>query len=543
MLTRTTRRSTLAVGVTTGTGALLVACGAPATTAPEVGTPRPSGVTTPGTPAAQGSTAGGTLNYAEAGDFNDFNPWAFTAVNFELYNQVFSRLAWKDGDGKANADLAESWTLALDSTSLRLKLRADVKWHDGKPFSAQDYVEMFGYLKDETLSRYLGVTKIKGLLAPVKDVQAPDATTLEILFTGPVPYALDVLDYWYAIRIEDKSDPGMLKKPPVGTGPFKLAEWQPNQFARFTRFADYHQKPSPPLNEFLFKRLTQAETLLPNLKSGTLDGVLMTSLGDIGPLQADKSYTVDVNENAGSIFNIIVNSGKPPLDKKEVRQALSYSLNRAELAKSAFFGISRPITSTFYSKSSLAYRDDLLMAHAFDLNRAKGLLDGAGARDLELSIVVTPAWPQMKLFALVWQADLAKIGVRLKLNEVENAKFYEINGARDLQGNDLQAWLNARTTRDPAIFWNTQANYRGTGTTSFGYVNEEQERMIAAAAGETDQARRQQMYQQLNTMLIDSSHVIAVATNPRVWAYGKGVKDVRVDLNGNLILDRASIAR
>ncbi|MDQ3699907.1 MAG: ABC transporter substrate-binding protein, partial [Chloroflexota bacterium] len=141
MPTRQTRRSTLAAGVTTGTGALLVACGAPATTAPDGGTPRPSGATTAGTPAAQGSTAGGTLNYAEAGDFNDFNPWAYTAVNFELYNQVFSRLAWKDGDGKANPDLAESWTLAPDSTSLRLKLRSDVKWHDGKPFTAQDYVE------------------------------------------------------------------------------------------------------------------------------------------------------------------------------------------------------------------------------------------------------------------------------------------------------------------------------------------------------------------------------------------------------------------
>ena len=64
----------------------------------------------------------------------------------------------------------------------------------------------------------------------------------------------------------------------------------------------------------------------------------------------------------------MVNTAKPPLDKKEVRQALSYSLNRVELVKTAFFGVSKPITTTFYSPASLAYREDLVMAHAFDLD-------------------------------------------------------------------------------------------------------------------------------------------------------------------------------
>ena len=68
------------------------------------------------------------------------------------------------------------------------------------------------------------------------------------------------------------------------------------------------------------------------------------------------------------------------------------------------------------------------------------------------------------------------VRVTLKLNDVENAKFYDINAAKDLQGNDLQAWLNGRTTRDPAIFWSTQANYRGGATNIFGFKNDDIEK-------------------------------------------------------------------
>ncbi len=512
---------------------VLAACGP--------GAPAPPAASGPA--ASAGPKKGGVFNYAEAGDFNDFNPWTYTAVNDELYNQAFSRLTWKDGSGKIVPDLATEWQMASDNLSLKLKLRENAKWHDGKPLTADDFVTMWGYLKDEALAKATGVVKVKGITGPIKDMVTADKYTLELKFDAPVPYVFDIFDWFYAIRIEDKSDPSFLKKLPVSTGPFKVTSWVPNQYGKFGRHPDYYDRELPRLDEVVFKRLTQAETLLPNLKSGALDGILMTSFADVGPLQADKKYTVDVNENSGSIFNIQVNVSKPPLDKKEVRQALSYSLNRVEMAKSAFFGVSRPLSSPFYSPASLAYREDLVMAHAFDLDKAKKLLDGAGVKNLDLTIVVTPAWPQMKLFSLVWQQDLKKIGINLKINDVENAKFYEINGAKDFQGNDLQAWLNARTTRDPAIFWSTQSNYRGDPKLSHDYANAELEKLIRVGATEPDTEKRRKIYRQLNEMTLDECHMIQVATNPRVFAYGSGVAGMRVDLNGNLLMDQATITR
>jgi len=559
---RITKRAFLRLAVLGAAASVVAACGpaatpantpvAPATSKP-ADTAKPAAAPTSAvapTPAAAKPAAttqaapgkqGGTFTYAEAGDFNNFNPWNFSAVNFEMYDQVFSRLLWKDGTAKANPDLAESWQVAPDNLSITLKLRSGLKWQDGKAVTAQDFLDSYAYLKDPALATDLSIMKIKGIMGPVTEVTAPDPSTVRLNFSAPVPYITDILDYWFLIRIEDKSDPQFVKKFPVGTGPFKMAEWTPQQFARFTKFSDYWNKDRPNLDEFVFKRLSQAETLLPNLKSGALDGVLLTSLSDVAQLQADPNYSVDVNDNAGSIFNMMVNTTKAPLDKKEVRQALSYSLNRVDLVKTAFFGVSKPITSTFYSPASLGYREDLLMAHPFDLDKARKLLDDAGVKTLDVTLVVTPAWPQMKLWGLIWQQDLAKINVTLKLNEVENAKFNEIGAAKDFQGNDLVGWLNGRTTRDPAIFWSTQGNFRANQQNARGFVNEDLEKLVAAGAIETDPEKRKTTYQQLNALAIDQSHIIPVATNPRVFAYKKSIQGVTIDLNGNMFLDNASI--
>jgi peptide/nickel transport system substrate-binding protein len=521
---------------------------APTTAAAPTAAPKPAAGATSTTaaaaaPATSGGAAGGTLNYAEAGDFNDFNPWGFGAVNFEVYDQVFSRLLWKDGQGKEHPDLADSWEMASDNQSFTVKLHQGAKWHDGQDVTAQDFVTMFGYLKDDVVGKYSGAKKVAGLMGPIKDVQAADPLTLKLSFSQPVPYITDVLDYWFAIRVTDKNDPQFLKSLPSGTGPFKMTQWVPSQFAKFEKFAGYYGSGEPKLDGIVFKRLTQAETLTANLKSGAVDDILVTSLADVGPLQSDSNYVVTPNENSGSIFNIVVNVTKPPFDKKEVRQALSYSLNRVGMASSAFFGVSKPITSAFYSPSSLAYSENLVMAHPFDLDKAKSLLDQAGVSGLKMTINGTPAWPQMKLFSLIWQADLAKIGVQLTVNEVENAKFYDIGGAADLRGFEVHPWLNGRTTRDPAVFFATQGNYRGGKLNPYGYKNDQLEQLVSQGAVETDPAKRKQIYQQLNQLIIDECFMIQVATNPRIWASTNKLKDVDIDLNGNLFLARASLAK
>ncbi|MGE3910110.1 MAG: ABC transporter substrate-binding protein [Chloroflexota bacterium] len=511
----------------------------PAADAKPTAAAKPAADAKPTTAPAAAAKKGGTFNYAEAGDFNSFNPWAVTATNQAMYNQTFSRLIYKDGNGKEVGDMAESWEMAKDGLSFTVKMKPGLKWHDGKEHVAQDYVTMFGYTKDENLLKSASIKKHQGYISAIKNVTAPDPQTVKFEFAAPVPYVLDLIDYWYAIRIDDPSDPEMIKKPPVGTGPFKLAEWQPNQYARFARNADYYMKGLPVSDEIMFKRLEKAETLIPNLQSGGVEAVAVTSASDVQALKANPDLKVDVHD-VGSVFNVQVNCNKPPFDKKEVRQALSMSMNRVEWAKTAFFGISEPISTPFYSKNSLAYREDLAKVQAFDLDKAKSMLEAAGASSLQMTTNVTPRWPQMKLFMLLWQADLAKIGVKLTVNEVETAKFYDIAADTNMLGADVHPWLNGRVLRDPAILWSSQSNFRGNELNKFGYRNEEMEKLIKEAANENDAAKRKSMYQRLNEIVVEDAYLIHVATNPFIFAMKKSVNGFGIDLTGNIMLSGVS---
>jgi peptide/nickel transport system substrate-binding protein len=528
-------------------GVALVAC-APAvapTAGDSTGAAASDTTVTESTSAAEGGTPtpGGQLRYAETGDFNHFSPWQMAAVNMGMYNQVFSRLIWKDDEGVEHGDVAESWEMAEDGLSFTVKMLENVVWHDGQPCTAQDIVNMYGYTKDADLADDTAVTKTANLMAVITDVVAVDDYTVRFDFSEPLPYITEILDYFWLIRIDDKSDPAFMSTLPVGTGPFQIVEWQPNQYTRYVRHEQYHHEGLPYLDEWVFTRLERSETLVPNLESETLDGIFGPPPSDVARLQADDRYWVEVSNAAGSIFNINVNTKIEPLDKKEVRQALSYSMNREAMIESAFFGISLPICSPFWSPTSLAYREDLVMAHPFDLEKAASLLAEAGVSDLSLDINVTSRWPQMRLFSLIWQADLATIGVTLNVQEVELARFYEIGGDANLLGFGIHPWLNGRTSRDPAIFLSTQGNYRGTAPNNiFGWENAELEEVVAQGLVELDLEKRRALYQRANEILVDELPVIQVATDPRIWVWSTKVHGPHIDLVGNITLDQTWLA-
>jgi peptide/nickel transport system substrate-binding protein len=521
------RRQFLELSALTATGAVVTAGHSPALLAAGAAQATPQ--------------AGGVFNYAESGDFNDFNPWTVAATNMGIYNQVFSRLTWKNSEGEPQPDIAESWELSEDGLTFTATLREGVTWHDGTELTAEDFVTMYGYSQDEELLADATIAKFSALVAPITEVVAVDPHTLELRFEAPVPYISDILDYWFAIRLDDPADIKMMETLPIGTGPFRLAEWEPSQYVRLPRHDGFYREGQPYLDEILFRRLERSETLVPNLQSGTVSGIQVTGLGDVDPLTESGEYTMVINEDAGSVFNVMVNVQKPPFDQVAVRQALSYSINREAMVPSAYFGVSTPIVSPFFSPSSLAYREDLVMAHPYDLDRARELLAEAGVSNLQMTINTTSRWPQMQLFALIWQADLQQLGITLTVNEVELAQFYEIGQSDDLLGNDLHPWVNARTTRDPAIFWSTQNNYRGGETNPYGFVNEEIEELVAEGAVEIDEERRREIYQRLNEIVVESCHVIQIATDPRVWAFDPSVQGVHFDLNGNIFADTAWI--
>lgn len=528
---RLTRRRFMAWS---GLTVIAAACGSTASPVP----------TSSGASASPGSSqppsAGGVLRYGRAGDITDFNPWDVSSSEFEVYNQVFSRLVWKDSDGKEHLDLAESYQLAPDGKSVEIKVRQGVKWHDGKDFTAQDYVTMFGYLSDPELAEDPNVVELQGLFGVVEAVEAPDPTTLRMRFSDPVPYIVDMLDYWHAIRIDNKADFGFVATPPVGTGPFKLTQVTPSQSLTFEKFEDYYVAGQPAIGQFDIALYGGATNLVQNLQSGSVNGILVANPAEIQAVKGDDRYYLDVVPTGG-VWNLYINVRKAPFDKQEVRQALSYSMNRAAMVEAGDFDLEEPVTTPFSDPSTIAYREDLVLAHPFDLDKAKSLLDAAGVSNLKIAYPAPSDIPQAEVYGLIWQADLAKIGVTLDLQKVESARWREIGSGKFPEETDVIFWSNGRGKRDPAIFWSTQNNFGGNGETIWGYKNDEMISLVAQGKAEVDPEKRKQIYQQLNQMLTDSSHVIQISTVSQKWLWSASVKDVGVDLIGALVLPGASV--
>jgi len=493
---------------------------------------------TGGSSAASGGAASSSFNYGESGSFSTFNPWAQSLNEQSVANQVFSRLVYKTADGKPVGDLAASWQLAGDGKSMQLKLRDGLEWQDGTKLTAMDFVTMYGYLTDPALNSDAGVQKVKKLFAPVTGVKAPDPTTVVMEFKNPVPYVLDILNFWYAVRFADPKDTNFLTKLPVGTGPFKMTNFVSGQSATFDANPKYHVPDQPKSKSFRYSIFASGANVVSNLQSGQVDGVLVSNDADVKSLEGNADYFT-TNVRLG-VWLVAVNCTKPPFDKVEVRQALSYSMNRAQFAAVGNFGLEEPVTSPFFAAAATGYDPALVNAQAFDLNKAKSLLEAAGVTNLAINYPSPTSHPNLQAYGEIWQSDLAKIGVKLNIQTVDNARWIDLGSGKD-QTIDLVPWQVNRCLQDGAVFFAANSGFRGgAGELSrFGYKNPTLEMLVAQGASVTDTAKRKQIYQQLNKIVVDDAYAISTATFSETWAWSSKLKGQSADLAGNLMLANA----
>ncbi|MGI8697300.1 MAG: ABC transporter substrate-binding protein [Mycobacteriales bacterium] len=496
-----------------------------------------------GTDAAKGATGSTTLRYGESGSFTTLNPWEQAYGARSLANQIFSRLVYLDQHGKPVADLAKSWALGKDGKTVTLKLRSGVKWQDGANVMASDFVRMYRYLSDPALKSSIGVQKVKESFGPVTAVRAPDPTTVVMEFSSATPYYLDILDYWYLLRYDNPRDTEFLKAPPIGTGPFKLTNVVPEQGASLKAFSGYYVQHEPQLKAIDIKMFGGGSNVVSNLRSGLVDGVSVSDYAQVGKLDGVPSFYV--TKQPIGIWLMQVNVSKKPFDNPSVRQALSYSLDREQIAKVAFEGLEKPVSTPFYAPTSTGYAENLVHAQSFNLAKAKSLIDGAGVKGLQITYPTPTSIPSVQTIGEIWQSDLAKIGITLKIKPVTQALWLELGSATTgATTTDVVPWNSGRSLQDSAGFWATQLNFRGgarTPLTRFGYHNPRLETLVSQGAVEANVNTRKRIYQQLNQILVQDAYEISFATFSRLRGWSSKVAGQGSDLPGNLQLAGAHV--
>jgi peptide/nickel transport system substrate-binding protein len=320
-------------------------------------------------------------------------------------------------------------------------------------------------------------------------------------------------------------DPVTLQGPeartkPVGTGPFKFVDWAQGDHFAMEKNRSYWQSGLPYVDEFVLNVVKDANTMMTQFESGVLDLVKTPPIQDFARLTKDPDYQA-LLEPEGRFFYLGANTTVPPLDNKKVRQALFHSIDRKRFVDtvSLGFGTAQAIPWPSFSP---AYEASKAGAYGFDLDRARALLDEAGITRLELDYYPVSLYPELRQFAEIHQADLARIGVQVAIKNIDLAAWITAISGKQYGG--LYSTAIGSAQLNPITLMSGAA-YKDPGNNS-GFASPAYTQLLNQVATETDPARARALYAELNDLLLDEAFVWPIATAPFRIAARANVKNV-----------------
>jgi peptide/nickel transport system substrate-binding protein len=481
--------------------------------------------------AAVASRYGGKLIYGHPRNIYSFDPMALPGGNRPIYHQLFNTLATYDTEGNIVAELAESWKFGEDGLSLTFNLRQGVKFHNGREFVANDVAFSVERAQDKKVA-----ANIRPLALSVKRVEVKDKYTVVFHFEKPNPAVFDLLDLLFIVNKETADS---IKNNPVGTGPFKFVEWIPGTHAKLVKFEDYWNKDTegnqlPYLDEVEIKPFPDAQAMVVNLETGAIDIAQEPSYNDLKRLKDSGKFKVLLG--TPSVFqDVLLNVTKPPFDNKKVRQAINYAIDREKFVDTFFYGFSRP-TCLPVPQFSMAYVPELENKYTFNLEKAKQLITEAGYPN-GFEVTCTTAFKIVtgsEILAQILQADLAKIGVKMKIEDHERA----VIRPKWFKGEYVMSLHNyGRAAKDPASLFGTAVVWHpDTGITQF--KSEEYSRLINEGVSTLDAEKRKQIYRRVVEIALDECFTISLAEKARPFAMQPYVEGLNYSLDNFLDLEK-----
>ena len=254
-------------------------------------------------------------------------------------------------------------------------------------------------------------------------IETPDKYTVTLKSDLPRPTMFDSLQLFNMLDQPSMEGPDA-KSAAVGTGPFVLKEWVQGDHFAFTKNANYWKTGKPYLDGLyvssLPRRTVGAERA--GGRHGRRDADDLRH--DMVRLKKDSKYTILEHPNPGTFYELGFSVPKPPFDNKVVRQALNYAFNRQYFAQTIYQGTATP-SSLPWSTARRPTRPARANFYAFDLDKAKSLLAQANVSGLELEVAMQVGLNLVESMMQVYQADLAKLGVKLNINQMEAAAWID----------------------------------------------------------------------------------------------------------------------
>ena len=461
-------------------GASPAATSAATTAAPAGGQPKP----------------GGTTVWAAESDPVSLNPLTNSAFqSTQGFEHSYESLTGYDSKLNIVPALAERWETPDDTTYI-FHLRQGVKWHDGTDFTAEDVKYTFDIVIDPK-----GPAGWRANFDAVSAIDIVDKYTVKFTTKTPFPPLLGAFAILRSSAIIQKGamERKKLDTEVVGTGPYKLVEYVPKSHIRLVKHKDYWDKSLPYIDEVTFKILEDEDARIAGLRGGSLDYALLSPEGQ-QRLQNEKSIVITSNPR---IYNYIIsfNPRRKPWFDPKVRQAVNLAIDRQEISDKVFSGGLTPGGPIPPGFGNWPIPNEELTSKWYkqDVEQAKQLLKEAGVQQgQELDFVVTAFNQYFPSLAVVVADQLKKIGINVKIRQLETGVFIKETSAEGGFNFDMQP--NAFTPRhDPDGF---VYRFHSSQETALGYKNERLDDLLIKGRTTIDPAKRKEYYDEVQRILL-----------------------------------------
>ncbi|AUG30312.1 MULTISPECIES: ABC transporter substrate-binding protein [Microbacterium] len=502
-----------------------------------------------GTPAADPTASsasavpGGNLTFAISVDSQCIDPQQVGNNDaIAIARQTVASLTTQDPQtGDILPWIAQSWKVNDDATSFTFTLRGGATYADGAPIDAASVKTNFEAIQALGAKATLGSSYLAGL----KSIEVPDASTVVIDFSAPSAQFLQATSTFTlgllspATASVSQADRCLGKY--VGSGPFSVKSYTPNQGAVLERRAGYDWAPPTAahsgdayLDTITYVVIPESGNRTGSLQSGQIDATTGIATTD-APLFQTADFWSHNRANPGVVYNLYANQSTPKLADVSVRQAIQKGIDREQITSSLLGPDDKPAVSPL--SSSTPYFTDLSAELVYDPDAAKKLLDADGwtvgsdgireKNGEKLSFLVT-YWQSPKEVLELVQQQLRQIGVdlQLKFASIADVQAAQADGDYDFSYGNL-------TRADPDVL-RTVFSSQGTNNATKRTAVEPIDELLAQQAATTDRAQRQKLVDEAATLLVtDASSIPIYQLSTTITASAK-VHDLTFEASSRL---------
>jgi len=426
------------------------------------------------------------------------------AIGQVVWQNLFEGLVSISKEGKIEPELAESWTISADRLTYTFKIRDNVTFQNGKPFTAQT--------AKYTIDRILKTDSInpqKTLYKSIESTTAPDSSTLILTLSAPSSDLLYWLGFPAAVMVEPASEPTNATNP-IGTGPFKLLNWKKGNQLTLVKNDNYWGK-KPKLDKVTFRFISDPQAQAAALNSGGVDAMPQFQAPElVSQFKQNSAFSTVIGTTSMEVI-AGMNNAKKPFNDLRVRQAMMMAIDRQAIINATNEGFGTPIGSHF-SPSNANY-EDLSQVLPYDPVKAKKLLAEAGYPNGFTFTMKMPTLAYAERAAEIMQAYYSMIGVTMKLESSEFPAKWVQDVFKD-------------TNYDMTIIGHAEPldiNIYARHPYYFNYNNPDFDKTIANISNAKTDAERMAGYKKSQEILAQDVPALFLYAYPKIGIWKKGL--------------------